>query len=150
MISITLNTGVPIYEQLKKTIIENTLLGILEPDEQLPSVRSLSKELGINPNTVQKAYRALESEGIIYSLSGKGSFISSDIQILPSIKRNAEKALSAAIEEALLAGLTKEEIKALTDSCAEKYRERRTAVKQPTEEATGLTEGKDVDTYDYI
>ena len=57
MISITLNTGVPIYEQLKKAIIENTLLGILEPDEQLPSVRSLSKELGVNPNTVQKAYQ---------------------------------------------------------------------------------------------
>lgn len=73
MISITLNTGVPIYEQLKKAIIENTLLGILEPDEQLPSVRSLSKELGVNPNTVQKAYQALESEGIIYSLAGKGA-----------------------------------------------------------------------------
>ena len=97
MISITLNTGVlPIYEQLKKAIIENTLLGILEPDEQLPSVRSLSKELGVNPNTVQKAYQALESEGIIYSLAGKGSFVSSHIQILPSIKRNAEKALSSA------------------------------------------------------
>ncbi len=125
MISITLNTGVPIYEQLKKAIIENTLLGILEPDEQLPSVRSLSKELGVNPNTVQKAYQALESEGIIYSLAGKGSFVSSHIQILPSIKRNAEKALSSAIEEALLAGLTKVEIKALTDACEEKYKKRR-------------------------
>ena len=58
-------------------------------------------------------------------MAGKGSFVSSHIQILPSIKRNAEKALSSAIEEALLAGLTKVEIKALTDACEEKYKKRR-------------------------
>jgi GntR family transcriptional regulator len=66
----------PIYEQLIDHIKDAVLYGILAPDEQLPSVRMLSSQLVVNPNTVQKAYRELEREGYIYSLPGKGSFIS--------------------------------------------------------------------------
>lgn len=78
MFTVNLQGGVPIYEQLKRVIVENALLGILEPDEQLPSVRALSRELGVNPNTVQKAYQALESEGVIYSLSRKAALFHQD------------------------------------------------------------------------
>ncbi len=125
MFAINLRSGVPIYEQLKKSIVENALLGILEPDEQLPSVRSLSKELGVNPNTVQKAYQALESEGIIYSLAGKGSFISANLKALPTVKQDVEQKLMAALEEAYIAGFTTEEIRALEAVAEQRQRQKR-------------------------
>lgn len=121
MFAINLRSGVPIYEQLKKAIIENALLGVLEPDEQLPSVRSLSKELGVNPNTVQKAYQSLESDGIIYSLAGKGSFISTQMSLLPAVRRDVEKKLTSALEEAYMAGLTREEIQRLAEAAEKSY-----------------------------
>lgn len=66
----------PIFTQLKKQILEFIALGILKEDDQLPSVRSLATELGINPNTVSKAYQELELEGYVYTVAGKGCFIS--------------------------------------------------------------------------
>lgn len=66
----------PIFTQLKKQILEFIALGILKEDDQLPSVRSLATELGINPNTVSKAYQELELEGYVYTVAGKGCFVS--------------------------------------------------------------------------
>ena len=65
----------PIYEQLLEQLRWQVTMGYLEPDEALPSVRTLSAELGINPNTIQKAYRQMEQEGLIYSQPGRGSFV---------------------------------------------------------------------------
>lgn len=65
----------PIFEQIKKQINRFIKLGVLKPDDRLPSVRSLALELGINPNTVAKAYQELEAEGIVYTLTKKGVFI---------------------------------------------------------------------------
>ena len=71
VISIDLRTGDPIYLQLKEKIIYLACQGLLQPDEQLPSVRALARELGINPNTVSKAYQELESEALsILSVDG--------------------------------------------------------------------------------
>ena len=64
------------YEQLKNNIAGLIASGALTEDEQLPSVRTLARELGINPNTVQRAYQELESQGIIYQATGRGSFVS--------------------------------------------------------------------------
>lgn len=66
----------PIYEQIVERFQELILKDILEPDNQLPSVRNLAMELSINPNTIQRAYTQLEQEGYIYSVQGKGSFVS--------------------------------------------------------------------------
>lgn len=65
----------PIYEQLREQLRWQITMGFLAPDEPLPSVRTLSAELGINPNTIQKAYREMEQEGLIYSRPGRGSFV---------------------------------------------------------------------------
>lgn len=65
----------PLYEQLAQQLRRQIAMGILAPDEPLPSVRQLSGELGINPNTIQKAYRQMEQEGLIYSRAGKGNFV---------------------------------------------------------------------------
>ncbi len=75
MIKLDLQSRVPIYEQLGQKICELAMAGQLLPNDQLPSVRSFARELGVNPNTVQKAYQELEREGIIYSVTGKGSFL---------------------------------------------------------------------------
>lgn len=66
----------PIYEQIVERFQELILKDILEPDNQLPSVRNLAMELSINPNTIQRAYAQLEQQGYIYSVQGKGSFVS--------------------------------------------------------------------------
>ena len=64
----------PLYQQVKDSLRRMMLTGLLEPDEKLPSVRSLATQLAINPNTIQRAYESLEAEGYLYSVSGKGSF----------------------------------------------------------------------------
>lgn len=79
IISVDLRSRKPISEQLVERITYLVIHGFIAPDEQLPSVRSLATELGINPNTIQKAYSQLEAIGIIYPISGRGNFASLDI-----------------------------------------------------------------------
>lgn len=66
----------PIYEQIKEQITALVGSGILKADDQLPSLRQLSSELSVNINTIKRAFSDLESQGIIYSVAGKGSFVS--------------------------------------------------------------------------
>ena len=84
MFMIDIQSKTPIFEQLKKQILEFISIQVLAPNDQLPSVRSLAAQLGVNPNTVSKAYSELEAQGYIYTVKGKGCFISdnhSDVMI---------------------------------------------------------------------
>ena len=74
MIQLNYRDAKPIYEQIKDGLRRLVITGAIAKDEKLPSVRELASELAINPNTIQRAYRELESEGYIYTVSGKGSF----------------------------------------------------------------------------
>lgn len=65
----------PLYQQVKDSLRRMMLTGLLEPDEKLPSVRSLATQLAINPNTIQRAYSQLETEGYVYTVSGRGTFV---------------------------------------------------------------------------
>lgn len=76
MFIINLQGKQSIYEQIRDQIFRYIQLGVLKVDDKLPSVRQLALELGINPNTVQKAYQELEKEGVIYTLPKKGAFVS--------------------------------------------------------------------------
>lgn len=76
MIGIDLQNRKPIYEQIVERFQTLIVNGVLEPDSQMPSVRSLAMELSINPNTIQKAYSLLEQEGYIYPVKGRGNFVS--------------------------------------------------------------------------
>ena len=76
MISLNFRDSRPIYEQIKDGLRKLVMSGAIRPDEKLPSVRELASSLAINPNTIQRAYRELESEGYVYTISGKGSFAS--------------------------------------------------------------------------
>ncbi len=91
MITVDFKNRTPIYEQLKSNIQKLILSGALAPNEQLPSVRALSVELGINPNTIQRAYSELEKEGIVYITPGRGCFVSEDTA---SITENKKKEIS--------------------------------------------------------
>ena len=74
MISLNYRDSCPIYEQIEDGLRKLIVTGALGADEKLPSVRALAAQLAINPNTIQRAYNDLESEGYIYSVPGKGSF----------------------------------------------------------------------------
>lgn len=76
MIVIDYSDHRPIYEQITDRFRQLIVRNILAPETQLPSVRSLAVELSINPNTIQRAYQELERQGFIYSVKGKGSFVS--------------------------------------------------------------------------
>lgn len=65
----------PLYEQIKEKIKALIISGALKPDEKVPSVRELAQSLTINPNTIHKAYKELETEGYIYSVRAKGNFV---------------------------------------------------------------------------
>ncbi len=78
MISIDYRDRRPLYEQIIARIEDLISGGVLKSDEQLPSVRQLALELSINPNTIQRAYMELEKKNIIYSVKGKGNFVSSN------------------------------------------------------------------------
>ncbi|MGN1480861.1 GntR family transcriptional regulator [Porcipelethomonas sp.] len=113
MFDLDLQSRTPIYEQLYKKTIELIIKGVLKENEQLPSVRSLAKEIGVNPNTVAKAYQELERNKIIYSVSGRGSFIAkiSDSSIKDYILEDFDNS----VNEAVRIGITKEELKKRID-----------------------------------
>ncbi len=113
MYNIDLQNRTPIYEQLYKKIIELILKQELKPNDKLPSVRELAKELGVNPNTVSKAFQLLEHDKVIYSLAGRGSFIS-DVST-DAVRNSAFADFYKAVSEAISAGVSREELKKRID-----------------------------------
>lgn len=116
MISIDLTDRRPIYEQLKENVVRLTMLGVLSPDEQLPSVRTLAKQLAVNPNTVQKAYQDLEREGFIYSSPGRGSFISAGVSESKRLKEEARESLQKACIQCRLVNIARDEAAEILNS----------------------------------
>lgn len=90
----------PIYEQVVEKFQTLILKGVLEPDAQLPSVRSLAVELSINPNTIQRAYGELERQGFIYTVKGRGGFVRYHESLLEVRKEKLKEQLLAVIKEA--------------------------------------------------
>ena len=97
----------PIYEQLIDQIMDLVLHGVMQPGEQLPSVRSLAGELVINTNTIQKAYAELERRGMTYSVPGRGSFVSAELDVVTEEhKSRIMRSARALLEEARATGMT--------------------------------------------
>ena len=111
MFVVDVMSRVPVYEQIIKQVEEQVLTGILKEGDKLPSVRSLSVKLSINPNTLQKAYTELDRRQLIITVPGKGSFISEKaIEVVGANSREKMTELNKIIKELALAGVTKEEI----------------------------------------
>jgi GntR family transcriptional regulator len=100
----------PIYEQICDKIKELIALGDLKTGEQLPAVRALAKEIGINHNTIQKAFAQLEREGIIISITGKGSFVSGDADHRAVFRQGALDEIARVIEKNLIYHITLEDV----------------------------------------
>ena len=87
------------------------MMGQLQTGAKMPSVRELSRELGVNPNTIQKSYRELERQGYIYTSSGVGTFVADKKSIVPDEEGlcKAKDAIGGAFRELLFLGLSYEE-----------------------------------------
>ncbi|MBQ8073523.1 MAG: GntR family transcriptional regulator [Clostridia bacterium] len=105
----------PLYEQLTQQLRWQIAMGFLAGDEPLPSVRQLSAELGINPNTIQKAYRLMEQEGLIYTQPGRGNFVTPSVTEQRLKQRESQLArLEEEMRKAKEMGIPGEEIVRLT------------------------------------
>ena len=107
MILLDLKDSRPIYEQVVEKMQELMMLGILEEDGQMPSVRSLAMELSINPNTIQRAYGELERRGYIYSVKGRGSFVGSIHKLREARKQELSKKIGGLAKEARTIGMNR-------------------------------------------
>src|SRR5437764_2406131 len=107
-------SGVPTYLQLAQQVKQAVRLGILHPGDQLPTVKEVVGTLAINPNTVLKAYRELDHEGLVEGRRGQGTFVASDLPSLPPDEvKGLRSALQRWIQRARAAGLEDESISAL-------------------------------------
>lgn len=117
MFSIDPMSRYPIYEQLIDQIERYILTGIFPPMEQLPSVRTLSIELSVNPNTIQKAYSDLDARKIIFSVPGKGCFVSENArELLGEFKRKKLSEIEDSLREMKVAGISRDEISKIVDA----------------------------------
>ncbi len=109
MIQIDYRSPKAIYEQVRDEIKRLIMKGVLREDEKIPSVREIAGTLAINPNTIQRAYRELENEGFIYSVKGKGNFVSprQDAEQAERIRELLES-FAACSAELLYLGVSKE------------------------------------------
>lgn len=108
MINLDYKNDRPLHEQISNGLKELIVSGILKSDEQLPSVRELSLELTVNPNTVQRAYKSLEAEGIIYSVRGKGNFVAEAKSVNKSVINSLYDTLMCTVRELSYLGEAKE------------------------------------------
>jgi GntR family transcriptional regulator len=110
-------SGVPVYLQLIEQVKHAIDVGALRPGDQLPAIRRVAEDLVINPNTVAKAYRELEHEGVIELRQGSGAFVSENGRAGRVARvRTAQPVLQAALERLTAAGLTPEEIRRLFEA----------------------------------
>jgi GntR family transcriptional regulator len=112
------SSGVPIYLQLMEQVKHAIETGALRPGEQLPGIRPLAEELVINPNTVAKAYRELEHEGVIELRHGAGAFVSANAgpKKLTEKLRAAQAVVATAVQRLHARGVTDEEIRRLFEA----------------------------------
>src|SRR5215468_4848547 len=109
-------SGVPLYVQLMEQVKHAVEIGALRPGDQLPTIRALAQELVMNSNTVVRAYRELEHEGIVELRHGLGAFVSSSVSANGKVMRQAQNVVEAAVERLRSLGVTEQEIRRLFES----------------------------------
>ena len=135
----------PIYEQIAEGYKVLILKGVLAAGEQMPSVRSLAMELSTNPNTVQKAFSQLEREGFIYSVKGRGSFVSADKSLLDERVRMLAARMRDLLDQAGELGIGREELMKAADEVKSGSRRDFTVQKSSPEEISRIRRDEDSD-----
>lgn len=125
MFQLDLKSRKSIYEQIVDNVKELIITGVLKTEDKIPSVRELSKILTVNPNTIQKAYRELEYQGYLYTVSGLGTFVASPTEIKMDEKKISEVKdhIRANLRELFYLGFTLDMIKKLTEELIEERNE---------------------------
>ena len=106
-------SGVPAYRQLVDQVRQALRLGILRPGDQLPTVREVVRQIAINPNTVHRAYRELEQQGLTEGRQGSGTFVRGSLERLPDARSELGRTLEEWVRAARAAGLDDEAVTAL-------------------------------------
>jgi GntR family transcriptional regulator len=113
-------SSIPVYEQIVEQMQKLILTGAFRPEEQIPSVRALSLELSINPNTIQKAYNELDLRGVTSSVPGVGRFVSKNAEdLLLTYFKGKLRDLRETIFNLALAGVDKQDVTAMIKSAYE-------------------------------
>jgi GntR family transcriptional regulator len=110
------SSGVPLYLQLMEQVKHAVETGALRPGDRLPTIRALAQELVMNSNTVVRAYRELEHEGIVELRHGLGAFISDSMEERRKLMRKAQGVVQSAVERLRSLGATEEEIRRLFEN----------------------------------
>ena len=113
MLVVDLRSRVPIYEQIKNQIMELIVVGALKPHDPLPSIRALESRLDLNFNTVKRAFGDLETDGVVYTAVGRGTFVAEGAMDNEQIRARAASRLREALQAARASGLTRGDIIAL-------------------------------------
>ena len=119
MIQLNYRDSKPIYEQIKDGLRKLVISNSLSADEKLPSVRELAAKLAINPNTIQKAYRDLESEGYIYTVTGKGTFVAARKEVYAARAKELLTEFDEIVEELFFLSVKEKELVERMDNLAE-------------------------------
>ena len=109
----------PLYEQVAEKLAQLIICGALESNAKLPSVRTLAMELSINPNTIQRAYMQLEQDGYIYTVVGRGNYVTDAHEWQKGYRSLATKELREALMKAKTSGIALEEILSMAKECYE-------------------------------
>ena len=123
MISLNYRDSRPIYVQIQEGLKKLIVTGAIAENERLPSVRTLSAQLSINPNTIQRAYNELEHEGYIYSVPGKGSFAAGNSDANSQRRTELLEQFRALTAELLFLGASAEELKEIIENAPEDKKE---------------------------
>ena len=110
MLNLNYRDSRPIYEQVKDELRKLVISGAIAPDDKLPSVRSLASSLAINPNTIPRAYEALEHEGYVYTVSGRGTFAAPQDEINSERKGKLLRQFDEVVQELRFLGVTPAEL----------------------------------------
>lgn len=110
MIQLNYRDSKPIYEQIKEGLRKLIITNAITADEKLPSVREFASSLAINPNTIQRAYHDLESEGYIYTVTGKGCFVVEQQEVYDSRQSELLEEFDEVVEKLLFLSVKKGEL----------------------------------------
>ncbi len=123
MLKLDYKSDMPLHEQITQGVRTLVIRGVLKKDDKLPSVRDLSVELTVNPNTVQRAYKTLEQEGIIYSIRGRGNFVSEIRECDQKTRETLYETLKKTVRELAFFGVDKASVTQIIEKIYEKRSE---------------------------